>query len=121
MNTLKAYDLVLKKVEELKQAGIKVKVKPCPSAKTNKIIPKPSQIPAELWEHIRFEVNNLHESRMVLDAANYLDLLGIYFDSGGEKKYREWELDWSFEYTGIEGDGELRELRESVEECLNKE
>jgi len=46
-------------------------------------------------------------------------MCGITFDTGGWKKYRSWQLDWSFEYTGKENE-EIRDARDEVEDLIKK-
>ena len=51
-----------------------------------------------------------------------MNLLGITFDTGGSKGLRDWELDWSFKYTGEENYKMIQareELEDDIETGLN--
>ncbi len=46
-------------------------------------------------------------------------MCGITFDLGGWHGFRDWELDWSFRYTGKE-DQAWREAKDEVEDKIHR-
>jgi len=122
MTTIGAYELTLDRVRELKEYGIKVKIRPCDSRDDKELIKEysqPESIPPEKWVNVSFEISNIGEAMRIHEAANYLGMCGITFDSGGCSDHRDWELDWSFSYTGKEDEG-WREARDEVEDLINQ-
>jgi len=116
MTPIEAYELALEKVEELKEAGIEVIVRPKISASS--YIEEPNGIPPDKWVLVTFKFSHKIQAEKVHEAANYLGMCGMRFDVGGTKEYRDWELDWSFQYTGKE-DEEWRDARDEIEDRIN--
>src|SRR4030042_173796 len=113
MNTpIEAFEFTITKVWELKESGIDVKIK---IQRSKNKWDKKCGIPPEKWVCVTFKIKNKCQSEKILEVANYLLLCGISFDSGGCKKYRDWELDWSFRYKNGEENYELKIAREQVE------
>ena len=123
MSTAEAYDFVLKEIDELKESGINIVAKSSISRNNKQIIKRcsgPENIPPDAWVHITFLNLDEGQAMRVHEAANYLGMCGIYFDTGGCSDYRDWELDWSFKYTGkIDDDKEVKDLRNDVEDIIN--
>lgn len=121
MTTIEAYDLAIKKVNELKKNGIDFTIRPSKlqnDKKTIKEFNTPERISPERWVHITFKVLNKCQALEIHEAANYLGMCGITFDVGGTTDTRNWEFDWSFRYTGKE-DEDRRESRETVEDIIS--
>jgi len=120
MTPIEAYNLTLEKIEELKKDGVKVQSKPPKSSTDSNAAENPDGIPPKNWIHVSFK--NLSEGQIlkVHETANYLGMCGIRFDTGGCCDGRDWELDWSFQYTGEE-DEQWREAREDVEELIKED
>ena len=103
MTPIEAYELALQKIDELKEGGIKVTIKPSASRDdkdTVKKYNKKVRIPPDKWVRARFKIANDEEATKVHEAANYLGMCGMAFDTGGGAGLRDWELDWSFRYFG---------------------
>lgn len=115
MTKTEAYELTLEKIAELKKAGVSVTTRSPHLLKGGTA----DDLPHEKWLHITFDVTDVAHLMKVNEAANYLGMCGIGFDTGGWQDYRDWELDWSFNYTGKE-DEQWRDAREEVEELLKK-
>ena len=118
MTSITAYELTLDKIRELKEYGIKASIHPCDNfmKKEYNLL---EGIPPEKWVNVSFEITNKGEAMRIHEVANYLNMCGISFDSGGCCDHRDWELDWSFSYTGKEDDG-WRDAREEVEDMISK-
>lgn len=123
MKPIEAFYFTMQKVNELKENGIAVNVKPTKS-KTNKELVKkynkPDRIPVENWVNVSFKIENEEQVLKIYEAANYLGLCGIRFDTGGCSNCRDWELDWSFSYNEGEENWEWREARKEVEDMISK-
>ena len=120
MDVLNAYEIALEKLEELKEEGIKVKMIPSRSRSDKDAIEEystPENLPADKWYHVTLEFKNETQRIKIIEAANYLGMCGITFDSGGWSNYRDWELDWSFRYKNKE-DENRRNMREAVEDII---
>lgn len=123
MKTMEAYELTLEKLDELREKGIEISMKPSRSRNNEETIKKYSgkeRIPSDKWFHVTFKVQEKDDSIIIHEMANYLGMCGISFDTGGCREYRDWELDWSFKYTGKE-DENWRNGREEVEDIINNE
>ena len=122
MTPTEAYYFTMSKVDELKDSGIEVLIKPSNTKNNQEMIKKynqPGRTPPELWNHISFKVSDKQQSKKIFDMANYLGLCGISFDTGGCIGQRDWELDWSFRFKKGEEDWDLRDARDEVEDMLN--
>jgi len=123
MKTIEAYEFTLKKIEELLSTGIEITKRKSKSINDQEVINKYSgseRIPPEKWLHISFKINDKFQSIKIHEAANYLGMCGIRFDTGGCSNCRDWELDWSFRYTGKE-DEDWRDARDEVENIISNE
>lgn len=122
MTPIQAYELTLEKIEELKNEGIEVEITPCASQNNKKLVEDYSSkenIPPDKWINVTFTSLTQKQTERLTELANYLGLCGIRFDTGGWQGERDWELDWSFKYTGKE-DQEWRDARYAVEHLINK-
>jgi len=120
MTTIEAHQLTFKKIKELEKSGISVEIKPSKSRESSEMIKKynnPGRVPPEYWFFVTFFIDNNAQAMKIHEAANYLGMCGITFDTGGCCNYRDWELDWSFRYTGVE-DEKWRDARDSVEDMI---
>jgi hypothetical protein len=123
MTPVEAYDLALSKVEELRLSGIKVTITPSTgrgNADTVRKYSTSKNIPVDKWVHVEFRVTNLVEKEKVFEASNYLGICGIRFDFGGWKGFRDWELDWSFFYSG-EVDEQWMDAKNQCEETIREQ
>ena len=121
MTPIDAYKLALRKIDELKDSGINVVITPSRSRNKINLIEKynqPERIPPEKWVNVSFEILDKGQSMRIHDAARYLGMCGIKFDTGGCCHGRDWELDWSFKYTGKE-DEEWEDASQDVEDMIN--
>lgn len=102
---IEAYEFTLQKIEDLQEEHPEIDVKIVPSKSRNnaelreKYI-QHQRIPTEKWVHVTFRFPNDNYWYILAELRNYLGQCGISFDTGGMKGYRDWELDWSFRYTG---------------------
>jgi hypothetical protein len=119
---IEAYEFTLRKVNQLKESGIDVVIKPTSSRNDEILIRKYSgtnRIPSDKWINVSFKVSDKGQAMKIHEVANYLGLCGIRFDTGGCYNCRDWELDWSFIFTpGVENE-EWREAREDIEDMIN--
>ena len=123
MKPIEAFYFTMQKVNELKESGITVNVKPTKSRTDKELAKKydkPERIPAEHWVNVSFKIENKEQALKIRETANYLGLCGIRFDTGGCSNCRDWELDWSFSYKKGEEDWEWRDAREEVEDMISK-
>lgn len=117
-----AYELVLEKIEELRNEGIEVTINPAGSADDKAVTQnadKGEGLPVNKWLHVSFNVSDEGHALKVREAGNYLGMAGIQFDSGGWQGLRDWELDWSFRYTGKE-DEAWRDARDRMEDLIDR-
>ncbi len=99
MNILvvKAQDRAFDEVLKLAFSGIEVRIKPPYSSTDEKVVEKYKDgLPADRWVNVSFRVKDRTELGRVFDAGDRLRKTGIYFETGGCKGRRDWELDWSF-------------------------
>lgn len=124
MTTQEAFDFVMSKVDELKELGIKVVSKPCPSKNNPKTIAHyntPENIKPDTWVHISFKTTDVKHLAEIHEVVNYLGMCGITFDTGGCNGQRDWKLDWSFNYKEGSEDWIKRNVRDDLEDMLNNE
>jgi hypothetical protein len=67
---------------------------------------QPDRLHYSDWRNIQFKVNNREEAEKVSFARRYLGINGCSFDTGAGYGSMDWEIDWSFKFTGIEEDKE---------------
>lgn len=126
MTANEAFDFGLAKIDELKrEQGINIKVIPYDFTRDHakKYLEEPleeHQASTDKWCRIHFK-NPMTERQKeeISEIGNYLNLVGISFDSGGCEKGRDWEWDWSFKYVG-KNNQEAREARDQLEDLLNQ-
>lgn len=122
MNTNEAFDATLAAVEELRQSGISVEVKPSRSRSDSELVKKysgPERVAPDRWVNVSFHPKTPEQSKAIAEKAKHIGWLGIGFDTGGCAGQRDWELDWSFRYTGMP-DGELEVRRDHVEQLITE-
>ncbi len=102
MDTNEAFELTLVAVEELKQQGIKVEIKPYPAERIDDECVKKYTgsecADFTLWCNVRFYPETEEDAEKIYRKSIELSHQGIGFDTGGTKGIRDWELDWSFSY-----------------------
>ena len=122
MTPLEAFELTIEKIKELQKNGIEIEITPSISREFEDTIRKykgkPGRIDPEHWVNVAFRTTDKSEMIKINELANYLGLVGVSFDTGGYLGYREWELDWSFKYTGKENE-EWREARQTMEDIID--
>lgn len=121
MTPIQAYELTLEKIGELKGEGIKAKIRPSSLRNDKKLVADlndKENIPPSKWVNVTFMSLTQKQTERLTELAN-LGLCGIRFDTGGWQGERDWELDWSFKYTGKE-DQDWRDARYAVEHLINK-
>ena len=94
MTTIEAYEFTLKKINELKNKGIEIKIQARPYNRKK----LEDKFPNDLWRQINFINLTERQADEVIKMAKYLNLCGIQFDAGGMGNNKDWELDWSFCY-----------------------
>ena len=125
MITNEAHDFTLGKVNELKEIGIDVIIKPYDFSKHSdkddliKEFTEDIRTLSHKWCNVSFKIENKFQSQKIHEMANYLGMCGIAFDTGGCCGCRYWELDWSFKYIPGEENEEWRAAREGVEDTIN--
>ena len=128
MTANEAFDFGLSKIKELqKETGIKIKfrqydfttehgkeVKEEDKFKTEK------HASHEKWCRITFcSPFTDEESEKIRELGNYLNMVGMSWDSGGCATGRDWEWDWSFKYVGKDNQ-EAREARDQLEDLFDE-
>jgi hypothetical protein len=113
MTPVEAYEVALVKVWELHEKGIEVKIRESRSRTSASALEKyggaPGRIPADKWIHVTFKPKTNEDYDNIREAASYLGLAGMRFDTGGGCGGLDWELDWSFLHEGGQVDEEWRE------------
>ena len=115
-----AYEITMTAIEELKELGVRVEVRPSGTRNNPEFVErynKPGCISPDKWYHVSFSSDTPKLAKAVYDSAENLRKLGIGFDTGGFAEYRDWEIDWSFTYSD-EPDEDLATRRAVVEEIL---
>lgn len=127
-NVNEAYKHTIGVIESLKKQGIAVLVRQ-PGIITKSDAPdeldivkrynKPDRLHWSDWRKIQFNVKSQDEAEKVSFARRYLGINGCYFDTGAGCGSMEWEIDWSFTFTGREEDKERADFDEVLEKfCL---
>lgn len=80
---------------------------------------KPDRLHWSDWRNVQFKVKNQEEAEKVSFARRYLGINGCSFDTGAGCGSMDWEIDWSFTFTGKEEDKERADFDEVMEKfCL---
>lgn len=80
---------------------------------------KPDRIHWSKWRNVQFKVKNQEEAEKVSFARRYLGINGCSFDTGSGYGSMDWEIDWSFTFTGKEESEEKADFDEVMEKfCL---
>lgn len=89
MDILTAYDLVLSKVDDLRDQGVKIEISKTFSSEEG-------DLPKDKWVEIHFLTVKEDIKEKLNDALKYFSTVGISFDVYGDNIKRTWQLDWSF-------------------------
>jgi hypothetical protein len=120
MTTEEAFQETMDAVTEIHQAGnVTVEIKPYTKI-TPELLEKyggPERVHHSKWCNVKFKTTDRDACALIAKKATHLGWLGISFDTGGMLGQRDWELDWSFKYTG-RPDGDREEARDTVEDLL---
>ncbi len=126
METIDAFYFAIEKIYELKEENIEVKITPYRKVSEEekqdliKEYSGPERIPFDKWCKITFTINKDDDVRKIQEVGNYLGMVGISFDTGGCKRQRDWEFDWSFSYIPKSEKFEWIQAREDVEDMISK-
>ena len=110
MTTIEAYKFTLKKINELKNKGIEIKIQTRPYNRKK----LEDKFPHDLWRQINFINLTKRQADEVIKMAEYLNLCGIQFDAGGMGNNKDWKLDWSFCYKKTNNVRSLEECKELI-------
>jgi hypothetical protein len=120
MSTDEAFQETLDAVEEIRQSGVTVEIRPYKKPVRPGLLDKysgPERVHRDKWVTVTFKPTDKAACTLIAEKARHLGWLGISFDTGGMLGQRDWELDWSFKYTG-RPDGDQEERRDVVEDLL---
>ena len=93
-----AQDRAFEEIKMLALSGIEVRITPARSRTNEETIEKfKDRLPVDRWVHVSFRVKDRSELDSVFQVGDRLRGMGIYFDTGGCKGQRDWELDWSLQ------------------------
>lgn len=126
MTANEAFEFGLSKIDELKhELGINIKVIPYDFTRdhTKEYLEEPieeHQVSTDKWCRINFLTPMTDEQReKIRELGNYLNLIGMSWDSGGCATGWDWEWDWSFNYVPKDNQ-EAREGRDQLDELFKK-
>lgn len=127
-NVNEAYKHTIGVIESLKKQGIEVLVQQPRTIRESKnpdeldVVKKynkPNRLHWTYWRNIQFKVKNQEEAEKVSFARRYLGINGCSFDTGAGCGSMDWEIDWSFTFTGKEEGKERAGFDEVMEKfCL---
>ena len=120
MTTDEAYAETLQAVEVIREAGVDVQVTPYSRRDDPELIAKysgPEHVSHDKWVNVTFRAKTDEQANLIHEKAKKLSWLGIGFDTGGGFGCRDWELDWSFSYTG-KSDSDREAARDEVEDMV---
>jgi len=81
----------------------------------------PDRINWPCWRNIQFKIKNKEEAELVSFARRYLGINGCSFDTGAGCGSMDWEIDWSFRFTGTEESKEREDFDVVMEDfCLKR-
>ena len=125
MTPNEAHDYALELAKELQASGIELEItlwldkhksrdehyKNCVEKYGN----DPKRASINKWCLVRFKTKSQEEVDLIHEKHKALSWMGVSFDSGGmaDGSCRDWELDWSFSYTGKPD----TEHEESIDQC----
>lgn len=116
MDILEAYQRTLDAVNDLREAGVIVKIRASKSPKKQE---DEDPLPRGKWVIIEFFLKNHEEAHTIRKKANELGWAGITFDTSGHLGQRQWEIDWSFRL-GDTPDGEWEAAGDDLEKMIDK-
>ena len=115
MDIEEAYRRTLEAAEELRAAGIEVRIKKTRS----KVAVEADRLPRNKWVIIVFHPKGKDEAAVIKKKADELGWAGIAFDTSGGMGERTWEVDWSLRVTSTP-DGDWQARREKVEDMIDE-
>ena len=125
MTANEAFDFGLAKIDELRQEqnlNIKITMYDFTRDFAKKYLEEPveeHQASTDRWCKITFRTPMTDEQlEKVRELGNYLNMVGMSWDSGGYITGRDWEWDWSFKYVGKDNQ-EAREARDQLEDIMS--
>ena len=129
-NIKEAYKHTMSVVDSLKKQGIEVEVKIPKIIResdnpylldTVKKYNKSDRLHWSDWRNVEFKVKDQKEAEKVSFARRYLEINGCSFDIGAGCGSMDWEIDWSFNFTGQEENKERIEFDEIMEKfCVGE-
>ena len=113
MDIIKAYQETVDAALELRGEGIDIKITPSGSEHSA----EEGGLPRDKWVQVEFFVETKAQSDAVNQRTRELNWKGIQFDGSGHPGQRQWDLDWSFQVTGIP-DGDYEAAGDEVEDMI---
>ena len=127
-NVNEAYKHTISVIESIRKQGIDVVVQQPRIIRESKVpseldivrkYNKPDKLHWSDWRNVEFKVKNQEEVEKVSFARRYLGVNGCSFDTGARCGGMDWEIDWSFTFTGEEEDKERADFDKVMEKfCL---
>lgn len=114
-----AYKHTMNVIDSLQKGGIEILIQQPrvirESEKPEELdIVKKYNIPNRLhygdWRNVQFKVKTQLEAQKVSFARRYLGANGCCFDTGAGCGSMDWEIDWSFKFTGVEENKEREDF-----------
>lgn len=116
-----AYNLTINKILELRDSGVDVTIEPSKSKNNKDTVKKydrPDRLSSDDWVHVSFNIKSEEDTKKVREAADFVGSKGVRFDTGGGCGKRDWEMDWSFQYTG-ERNEDWKKARNDVDDMID--
>ena len=120
MTTDEAYAEVMKAVKDIEKAGVVVEITPTKQGDDPKLVARhsgPEHVSPDKWVSVEFLPKTDAHLELIHRKAKELGWLGIGFDTSGAVGCRDWQVDWSFQYTR-RPDGDREASRDEVEDML---
>jgi hypothetical protein len=70
------------------------------------------------WRNVQFKVKNQEEAERVSFSRRYLGINGCFFDTDAGSDSVDWEIDWSFKFTGVEENKEREEFDTTMQNFI---
>jgi hypothetical protein len=122
MTTDEAYAYTMEIVEELRHLGIEATFRPSKSMTDPEVVAKysgPERVKPERWGKVTFKSFTPQQAQAIREKQQALGWLGIHFDSGGCVGQRDWEIDYSFKYTGAPASGETEQAVSTANDLID--
>ena len=114
MEISKAYVLAVDAALELREEGVNIKITP----NTSEHPPEEGGLCRDKWIRIEFFVETAAQAQAIKKRVDELDWRGIRFDTSGHPGQRQWDLDFSFQATGVPN-GEWQADGDDVEDMID--